>query len=483
MEMQRLDVEEYETEEDEHSVTEESLEEVPEDILDVLQDLEGEEIEEGIADLSDNSREYTLLSNMDDVPDQYQETAEYIAPYDNYGLERSLATYLREIGRQPLLTKEDEILLFTQIENGQNTIREAISDTRLVFDPELELSKDDIIRIATQIEMIAENIFFLETLIADIGSGKGVIQSQIIKLIKLAEELFCEPSITARNRKILNKQALDLAKTLLKDLQREIGLNDVELKDVLSRICHGVNLINNAKKRIIEANLRLVVSIAKKYAGASPALSASDLIQEGNTGLMQAVDKFEYRKGYKFSTYAVWWIRQSITRAIANYGGVIRLPVHIIESNKELKRASARAARKLSRTPTLEEIARQMQVRSEKVQQLLQMPRHPVSLETPIGTEDSYLSDFIEDEKVEPPDSEAAQYELLERVDEVLSGLSKREEQVIRLRFGIDDGYAQTLDQIGRTFGVSRERIRQIEERALNKLRHPLRIRKLKDFL
>jgi RNA polymerase primary sigma factor len=276
---------------------------------------------------------------------------------------------------------------------------------------------------------------------------------------------------------------MDVAKKVLDKLETEVGLDTSELSDVLNRINYGADNIDSAKKRIIEANLRLVVSIAKKYAGVSPALSASDLIQEGNVGLMQAVDKFEYRKGYKFSTYAVWWIRQSITRAIANYGGVIRLPVHIIESNKELRRASARAARKLSRTPTVDEIANQMQVRSEKVQQLLQMPRHPVSLETPIGTEDSYLADFIKDEKAESPEVEADQNELLERIDEVLASLSEREAQVIRLRFGIDDGYARTLDQIGRAFGVSRERIRQIEERALNKLRHPVRIRKLRDFL
>ena len=472
--MQKLDLEEYETED------ESSVEEAGEDILDVLKSLGKDDVSEDDG-TSDNPNEYSLLSSLDRVSDQYQESTEYITPYDNYGLERSLAIYLREIGRQSLLTKEDEVFLFAQIEKGQKIIQEAISETRLVSDS----STDDIGEIAARLEMAARDIFFLKTVIADIDSGKKLIEPQITRLVQIAGEQSYDlvSTLELQDQELLHNQAVDAAKKVLGDLQSGLGLDNGDLSDILNRIRLGTELTNSARDRIIEANLRLVVSIAKKYAGVSPALSASDLIQEGNVGLMQAVEKFEYRKGYKFSTYAVWWIRQSITRAIANYGGVIRLPVHIIESNKELRRASARAARRRSRAPTVEEIAGQMQVRSEKVQQLLQMPRHPVSLETPIGTEDSYLADFIKDEKVESPESEAAQSELMERIDEVLSSLSEREAQVIRLRFGIDDGYAHTLDQIGRTFGVSRERIRQIEERALNKLRHPVRIRKLKDFL
>ena len=477
MEMQKRDMEEYETE-DESSLVDESLNEESKDILDVLHTLGTDEgVEEDKT--SSNQHGYTLLSSLDRVSSQYQESTEYITQYDNYGLERSLAIYLREIGRQSLLTKKDEVLLFSQIEEGQNTIQEAISETRL----ESGLSIKDMDDIVARIEMVAENAFFLKAVIADIDSGKELAESKISQLMQLTVEYDVFSGLKVQDQGFLHSRAMDIARKVLEDLQSDLGVSSEALCDILKRVRHGAKLIDIAKKRIIEANLRLVVSIAKKYAGVSPALSASDLIQEGNVGLMQAVGKFEYRKGYKFSTYAVWWIRQSITRAIANYGGVIRLPVHIIESNKELRRASARAARRLSRAPTVEEIAGQMQVRTEKVQQLLQMPRHPVSLETPIGTEDSYLADFIKDEKVESPENEAAQTELLDRIDEVLDSLSEREAQVIRLRFGIDDGYAHTLDQIGRTFGVSRERIRQIEERALNKLRHPVRIRKLRNFL
>lgn len=486
LEMQKLEIEEYEEIDDENSIIEDSIDSDPDDdILEVLHELEDEDLDDSISELTEDSQDYTLLNNLGRDSDQYQDNNEYATPYDNYGLERSLAIYLREIGRHPLLTKEDEIILFTQIEKGQNLIRKAISNTSLVSCPVEKLSKEELESIAQKLEIIAENVAFLNSVKSNIDSGKIPTHSQMKKLSKLTGESYenlCQ-IFNNYDQEAIKSQVLPILDKGIENICEKSGIDSSKFDSIINTIKQGTNLISSAKKMIIEANLRLVVSIAKKYAGVSPALSASDLIQEGNVGLMQAVDKFEYQKGYKFSTYAVWWIRQSITRAIANYGGVIRLPVHIIESNKELRRASARVARKLSRTPTVEEIAGQMQVRSEKVQQLLQMPRHPVSLETPVGNEDSYLADFIEDEKVEHPDEEAAQSELLERVDEVLSDLSEREEQVIRLRFGIDDGYAHTLDQIGRTFGVSRERIRQIEERALNKLRHPIRVRRLKDFL
>ncbi|MBD3180784.1 sigma-70 family RNA polymerase sigma factor [Candidatus Poribacteria bacterium] len=472
METQKLDVvEEYEDEDESHTQDQEE----DKDILNVL-NLGNNDDDD---DSSDDNNSYKILSSLDRVSDQYQESTEYITPYDNYGLERSLAIYLREIGRQSLLTKDDEVKLFAQIEEGQNIIRKSISEIQS------DLSEEDLDDIVSMIEDMSEDICFLRDIINTIDSNEALGMSQLRNLVRISgtkrQDIIL--ALDTGNKDFLREQIIEVAKEILVEVQDEFGFDGKELAKNFNTISFGTEMISCAKKQIIEANLRLVVSIAKKYAGVSPALSASDLIQEGNVGLMQAVDKFEYRKGYKFSTYAVWWIRQSITRAIANYGGVIRLPVHIIESNKELRRASAKAARRLSRAPTVAEIAGQMQVKSEKVQQLLQMPRHPVSLETPVGSEDSYLADFIKDEKAVSSENEAAQNELLGRIDEVLSSLSDREAQVIRLRFGIDDGYARTLDQIGRTFGVSRERIRQIEERALNKLRHPVRIRKLKDFL
>ncbi|MEW8979448.1 MAG: RNA polymerase sigma factor RpoD [Symbiobacterium sp.] len=271
----------------------------------------------------------------------------------------------------------------------------------------------------------------------------------------------------------------DPVRMYLKEIGRVPLLTAEEEIEYAERIEKGDE---EAKRRLAEANLRLVVSIAKRYVGRG--MQFLDLIQEGNLGLIKAVEKFDYRKGFKFSTYATWWIRQAITRAIADQARTIRIPVHMVETINKLIRVTRQLVQELGREPTPEEIAERMDIPVERVREIQKIAQEPVSLETPIGEEeDSHLGDFIEDHEAPAP-AEAASFTLLkEQLEEVLESLTPREEKVLRLRFGLDDGRARTLEEVGQVFGVTRERIRQIEAKALRKLRHPSRSKKLKDYL
>ena len=255
-----------------------------------------------------------------------------------------------------------------------------------------------------------------------------------------------------------------------------------ELREEIKTLQKDVDFGSEAKKRLAEANLRLVVSIAKRYVGRG--MLFLDLIQEGNLGLIKAVEKFDYRKGYKFSTYATWWIRQAITRAIADQARTIRIPVHMVETINKLIRVSRQLLQELGREPSPEEIAEEMSMPVDRVREILKISQEPVSLETPIGEEeDSHLGDFIKDDNVPVPADAAAFTLLKEQLEEVLGTLTEREQKVLTLRFGLEDGRARTLEEVGKEFNVTRERIRQIEAKALRKLRHPSRSRKLKDYL
>jgi len=452
-----------------------------------------------------------------------------------------IRVYLSQMGEIPLLTREKEISLARKIElarmafrrkvlesdycaSGAVDILQQVYDGVLSFDRTIKISTAENLvravikrRLPANIETVnkllsVNRALFKKSLREQSGNGAKASNKSELKRIHrnrrkiatLLEELSLRTSrIQPMKNKLhgINQKMYQLEKIIANGPGRDVTAEDIEamkqelagLQELvvetpkqLDKRLRAIDRVfakyEQTKRTLSSANLRLVVSIAKKYRNRG--LSFLDIIQEGNTGLMRAVDKYEYRRGYKFSTYATWWIRQAITRAIADHARTIRIPVHMIETMSRLRTASKNLLQNLGREPTIEEIAEEAEMSIEETRRVLKISKHPISLDRPIGEgEDSYFGDFIEDDDVDSPVASATQEMLKERIDSILKTLSYREREIIKLRYGIGDGYTYTLEEVGRIFKVTRERVRQVEAKAIRKLQHPVRSRKLEGFL
>ncbi|MCP4649371.1 MAG: RNA polymerase sigma factor RpoD [PVC group bacterium] len=421
-------------------------------------------------------------------------------------VEDPVRMYLRQMGQIPLLSREEELKLAKEIEAAESKFRRAILGSNVAryevlrianqiinkeVNPE-EVVRDEfnmkysrllrrVTKITARLRTVRKAESILDTLL-EFNLTVSMIE-KITKMIRRKAEMISEIEREInrqRHKKIRGQiQKLQLKKA---KIYREFGMKIEDIRKMLRNMKRKENEFGLTKKALVEANLRLVVSIAKKYTNRG--LSFLDLIQEGNIGLMKAVDKFEYKRGYKFSTYATWWIRQAITRSIADQSRTIRIPVHMTETINKLIRASRFLVQEHGREPTPEELSSVMKMSVDKIRGILKIAQEPISLQTPIGEEgDTHFGDFIEDKRVVSPATATAHSMLKEQMEQVMETLSDREKRVLILRFGIKDGYPRTLEEVGKVFNVTRERVRQIEAKALRKLRHPTRSKKLRDFL